>query len=111
MSGLHKVLLVALLLLAALFGWGFRHNLPVMFIAAMPPLLLAIALVLRLRSAAFWASVFALGWFSYGVMEAWTQSGQARLYSLAILALSLVVIAASSWAGMRARFGPKPPSA
>ena len=105
MSRSQRIMLPALLLLAAVFGWGFRHNTGVMLFAAMPPLLLAIALGLRIRAATFWSGVFALFWFSYGVMEAWTQSGVARALALAILALALLIVIASSWSGMRARFG------
>ncbi len=107
MSRGHRLILAALLLLTALFGWGFRHNIGLMLFAAMPPLLLAIALLLRIRSAAFWAGVLALGWFSFGVMEAWAQAGVARGYALAILVLALVVIIGSSWGGLRARFGAR----
>ena len=106
MSRSHRLLMVALLLLSALFAWGFRGSNPaVLIFAAAPPLLIAIALVLRMRSAAFWAGVFSLGWFSYGVMEAWTLAGSARGFALGVVALSLVIVAASSWGGMKARFG------
>lgn len=105
MSRSQRLLFVALILLAALFAWGFRGNPAALIFAAGPPLLVAMALVLRFRSAAFWAGVFSLGWFSYGVMEAWTLSGGARAYALSIVMLSLVIVGASSWGGMKARFG------
>ncbi len=105
MTASKRLLFIALLLLAALFAWGFRSNPATLIFAAGPPFLIALALVLRFRSAAFWAGVFSLGWFSYGVMEAWTLSGGARTYALAIVALSLVIVGASSWGGMKARFG------
>ena len=110
MSASHRILLAALLLIAGVFAWGFRDSPPVLAFAAMPPLLLAAALSLRIRTAAFWAGVFALGWFSYGVMEAWTLDGPARTYALAIAALAIVVVFASSWDGMRGRFGRRPDS-
>ncbi|MGY0506023.1 DUF2069 domain-containing protein [Luteimonas sp. e5] len=105
----RHLLLVALLLLAALLAWGFRGQPLVAAFAALPPALIAAALAMGLRSAGFWAGVFALGWFSYGVMEAWTLHGTARLYALGILALSLVIVIASSWAGLKARFGRNTP--
>ena len=105
MSRSQRLLMVALLLLAALFAWGFRASPATLIFAAAPPLLIAIALILRLRGAGFWAGVFSLGWFSYGVMEAWTLAGGARAYALAIVALALIIVGASSWDGMRARFG------
>ena len=111
MSRSHRLLMIALLLLAALFAWGFHDAPATLIFAAAPPLLTAIALVLRLRSAAFWAGVFSLGWFSYGVMEAWTLAGSARAYALAVVALSLVIVGASSWGGMKARFGKRESSA
>ena len=111
MSRSHRLLAIALLLLAALFAWGFRAQLGVQLFIALPPLMLAVALWLRIGTAAFWAGVFALGWFSYGVMEAWTLSGSARVFALTIVALSLVIVGASSWGGMKARFGKRGASA
>lgn len=111
MSQNHRWLMIALLLLSAIFAWGFRTSPATLIFAAAPPFLIAIALVLRMRSAAFWAGVFSLGWFSYGVMEAWTLSGPARIYALVIVALSLVIVGASSWGGMKARFGKREGSA
>ena len=106
-----RVLMVALLLLALLFGWGFHDRPAALIFSAGPPLMLAIALALGMRGAAFWAGVFALGWFSYGVMEAWTLTGTGRAFALGITALSLVIVGASSWGGMKARFGRKDASA
>ena len=48
MSGADRLMGAALMLLAALFGWGFRDNLPVQLFAALPPLMLAIGLALTL---------------------------------------------------------------
>ena len=111
MSRAHRVLALTLLLLAALFAWGFRDRLGLAVFAGGPPVLLAIAVLLRLRGAALWAGIFALGWFSYGVMEAWTLTGTGRAFALGITALSLVIVGASSWSGMKARFGRKDASA
>src|SRR3546814_15249629 len=74
---------------------------------ALPPLL-ALAGVLRggtvAAKSAFWAGVLALFWFSHGVMIAWSHPDQAG-WAWAEIALSLVVIVAGSWPGLRARFG------
>lgn len=108
MTGAHKTVLVSLLGIATLYTLGFQgHWLRVSF-NALPPLLFAAAIALRVRTATFWASIMALFWFSYGVMEAWAWQGSARLYALGITALSIVVIVAGSWAGLIARFGKKP---
>ena len=105
MTASHRILTAGLLLLAGVFAWGFRDDPPVLAFAALPPLMLAAAVALRIRGAGFWAGVLALGWFSYGVMEAWTLGGQARGYALAITMLAVVIVLAVSWDGMRARFG------
>ena len=99
-----------LLLIAGVFAWGFRANPPILIFAAMPPLLLAAGVSLRIRGATFWAGVFGLGWFSYGIMEAWTLGGPSRAYALAIVVLAIAAIFASSWDGLRARFGRRPDS-
>ena len=104
MSRSQRILLPALLLLAAVFGWGFRHNTGVMLFAAMPPLLLAIALGLRIRAATFWSGVFALGWFCHGVMLAWSRA-DGRAYALGEVLLALGIVAATSWPALQARFG------
>ncbi len=105
MSGPKRLVLVSLLGLAALFAFGFRHQPATLAFATLPPLLLAGALALKMKSAAFWASVLALFWFSYGVMEAWTLRGGAQGYAWGIVLLSLMVIFAGSWDGLIARFG------
>ena len=45
------------------------------------------------------------------ISEAWTLSGSARVFALTIVALSLVIVGASSWGGMKARFGKRGASA
>ncbi|RMH89475.1 DUF2069 domain-containing protein [Lysobacter pythonis] len=108
MSGAHRLLVVALIALAALFALGFRGQPVTLAFASLPPALLAAAILLGMRSAPFWASVFALGWFSYGVMESWTMAGHARAYALGIAVVAVAIILAGSWAGLMAKFGPKP---
>lgn len=105
-SRADRVLVVALLALAVLYvAWFAPAPDPwaALVVFAVPPVLLAIAGWRRYRSAAFWAGVFALAWFSHGVMVAWTRAPE-RGYALAEVALALVVVVASSWPGLRARF-------
>jgi uncharacterized membrane protein len=99
----------ALLALGLLYVAWFhddRHAVAALLVFALPPLLLAVPAWRGGRRAAFWAGVLALFWFSHGVMVAWTRPGEALLAWLEI-ALSLLVIGASSWAGLRARFGKR----
>ena len=106
-GGARIVLIVALLGLAALYALWFRddrHRVAALLVFAVPPLLLAFGAIAGRATARFWAGVFALGWFSHGVMSAWAHAGT-RGYALAGIALSLVVVFASNAAGLRARFG------
>jgi uncharacterized membrane protein len=67
------------------------------------PMLPAVILLLRRhRTAAFWGGVAALFLFCHGVMEAWA-TPTARVPALAEVALSVMLILASSWDGVRAR--------
>ncbi len=100
-----RVLVGALLVLGALFvAWfaGDPRPLAALSVFALPPLLLAVARWRGHRKAAFWAGVLALGWFSHGVMVAWTRPAE-RGFALAEVALALVIVVASSWPGLRAR--------
>lgn len=101
-----RVLVAALLALAALFAAWFAPT-PDPWVAlavfAVPPAILALAHWRGRRSAAFWAGVLALAWFSHGVMVAWTRPPERGL-ALAETGLALVVVVASSWPGLRARF-------
>lgn len=110
MSRAERTAFAALIGISVLFALGFRGSWASLAFSALPPLLLAIAVAIRARTATFWASILALFWFSYGVMEAWTLSGSPQAYALGITVLSLVVIFAGSWAGLMARFGKKPPA-
>lgn len=105
------VLCMALLALTALYlGWfaGDRDRLAAWLVFALPPLLLA-PLVWRGARARFWAAVFALGWFSHGVMSAWSHPGT-RALALAEIALALLVIGAASGPGVVARFARDKPA-
>lgn len=68
-----------------------------------PAVLLAI---LRHPHAGFWGSVAALLYFCHGVMEAWTDP-EARPLALLEAGLSVWLIVAASWDGMKARFRRK----
>ena len=101
-----RFLVVALLALCALFTAWFLDDprrWAALAVFALPPLALAVARLRGARRAAVWAGVFALGWFSHGVMVAWTRAPE-RGFALAEIVLALAVVAASSWPGLRARF-------
>jgi uncharacterized membrane protein len=105
-----RLLMFALLALAVLFGlWYMRgaHALAALVVLVLPPLLLAIAAWRGWARAGFVGGVFALFWFSHGVMLAWSEPSQ-RAFALIEVLLALVVVYASSIDGMRARFGRKP---
>lgn len=105
----RTVMVVALVLLAALYAFWFAHDAhPVVawLVFALPPALLAIAAARGRRTAGFWSGVFALLWFSHAVMVAWTRPPE-RGFAFAAIVLSLVVIFAASIPGLRARFANK----
>jgi len=107
----RNVLLLALMGLAALYAVWFsddRHWLAAQGVFTAPPLALAIALRLGWRKAGFWSSVLALGWFSHGVMSAWSHP-ENRVLALVAIALSLLVIFTASLPGLRARFSRRHP--
>ena len=80
---------------------------PTTALFALPIVPALVLSLLRHRRAAFWGSVAALLYFSHGVMDAW-DGGQTRVLALVEAALSIWLILASSWDGMRARFAKKP---
>ena len=103
----RRVLGIALLALAALYTAWFhddRHAAAALLVFALPPLVLAVPAWRGGRRSAFWAGVFALFWFSHGVMTAWAHPEEALLAWTEIV-LALAVIGASSWSGLQARFG------
>lgn len=68
------------------------------------PILPAVLLVIRRhRRGPFWGAVAALLYFSHGVMEAYA-APEARWLGLIEAALSVWLIVAASWNGLRARF-------
>lgn len=98
------VLAVALLALAALFGYWFLRdgNALLAAVVGLPPLLLALLLKPFPRVAGFCAGVLALAWFSHGVMIAWSDPAQ-RWLALAETALAVVVVFAANADALRAR--------
>lgn len=109
MNRQRPTLLLALIALAALYTYWFLHDkhwLATQLVFTAPPLLLAIALRLGWQRAPFWAGVFALFWFSHGVMSAWTHR-ETALFAWAEIVLSLLVVTLASLPGLRARFGKR----
>lgn len=71
------------------------------------PLLPSLLLLIRKKpSAVFWGGVAALLYFCHGVAESWTVA-EARPLALLEVALSVWVIVAGSWDGMRSRFSKR----
>lgn len=102
----RPILVAALLALVALFAawFGGRREYVAFVLFALPALAFAIAALRRRRTAGFWSGVFALLWFSHGVMVAWTRPGE-RAYAWIEVLLALVVVAVASIPGLRSRFG------
>lgn len=98
--------LPALSLLYALWYRGDKHYTAVLLVFVLPPLLLMLGVMLGRAKAAFWAGVFGLFWFSHGVMAAYSRPAEAPQAWTEIL-LALVIVLASSWPGLRGRFGNK----
>jgi uncharacterized membrane protein len=104
MSLSTRLLVGGLLALAALYVFWFNANpWPAMAVFAGPPLLLAALCWNGANKPAFWAGLLALGWFSHGVMVAWSRPEERELAQIEIV-LSLVVVLAASLPGLRARF-------
>ena len=105
----RRVLITALIALTGLYLLWFGA-LPTpwaaLLVFALPPAVLAMAALRGWRQAGFWAGVLALGWFSHGVMVAWTRAPE-RLFAVTEILLALVVVFAASIPGMRARFSRK----
>ena len=73
MSLATRVLIGGLRGLAALFVFWFIGEPVALAVFAGPPLLLAALNWTGGNRPAFWAGLFALGWFSHGVMVAWSR--------------------------------------
>lgn len=107
MKSARAVLLVSLLALVALYGFWFQQKPVALAVFALPVALLAIAVGAQRRTAGFWSALFALLWFSHGVMVAWTRAPE-RGFALLELALAVVVVFAASIPGMQSRFAKRP---
>lgn len=102
----RRVLIVALIALTGLYlMWfsGTPTQWAALLVFALPPAALAMAALSGWRQAGFWAAVLALGWFSHGIMVAWTRAPE-RVFAMIEIVLALVVVFAASVPGMKARF-------
>ena len=109
MTTARKILAFALFALSVLYSVWFhddKHRLAAMIVFTLPPLLLLVGVLLGNAKAAFWAGVFGLFWFCHGVMLAYSDA-DARVYAWIEIVLSIVIIVASSWSGLSAKFGKK----
>ncbi|MGH8025249.1 MAG: DUF2069 domain-containing protein [Pseudoxanthomonas sp.] len=109
MKASRLVLALSLFALSVLFSLWFHDSklrIAAMVFFTLPPLLLLVGVLRGNAKAAFWAGVLGLFWFSHGVMEAYTLAAE-RAYALTEVALAVLIIMASSWPGVSARFGKK----
>ncbi len=96
--------LAALALLYLAWFAGSRHFMAALLVFVLPLALLFVGVARGSAKAAFWAGVLGLLLFCHAVMTAWSEPGQ-RGFALAATALSVGLVFASSWPGLRARFG------
>jgi uncharacterized membrane protein len=102
----RRLLIAALIALTGLYLLWFGATpspWTALLVFALPPAALAMAGLRGWRQAGFWAGVLALGWFSHGIMVAWTRAPE-RLFAIAEIVLALVIVFAASYPGMRSRF-------
>jgi uncharacterized membrane protein len=106
-----RILMIAALLgLVALYALWFHKDddrIAALLVFALPPLVLAIGALARRATARFWAGVFALCWFSHGVMVAWAHADQ-RAFALIEIALALIVVFTANATGLLAKFRKRP---
>ena len=104
---MNRFALPGCLLALSLSYAGWMHKDPdavaALLVFAGPPLLLAALAARRWRHAGYSASVLALGWFSHGVMSAWSNRDTAALAALEIV-LALIIVLLVSLPGLQARF-------
>ena len=106
MSAMRVWLLASLVALALLYAAWFRHEPVALLVFGLPPAVLALLVRRGSARAAFFAGVFALLWFSHGVMVAWTRAPE-RGYALGAVALAVAIVWFASLPGLRARFGAR----
>lgn len=110
-SPVRWTLIGSLLVLGGMFcawfwpaaGWP-KRDVVALVVFAVPPLWLAVAQLAGARTAAYWAGVLGLMWFSHGIMVAWTRPPE-LIFALLETALALVVIFSANMPGLRGRFG------
>jgi uncharacterized membrane protein len=105
----RRVLITSLIALTGLYLLWFGATpspWAALLVFALPPAVLAMAALRGWRKAGFWAGVLALGWFSHGIMVAWTRAPE-RMFATAGIVLALVVICAANMPGVRARFSKR----
>ncbi|MEO6171628.1 MAG: DUF2069 domain-containing protein [Arenimonas sp.] len=73
---------------------------------SLPLIPVSILILMKHRTFAFWGGTLALFYFSHGVMEAWTLHERWPL-GVGEAVISVWVIMAASWDGMKARFTKK----
>lgn len=73
---------------------------------ALPLIPICILILVKHRTFAFWGGAFGLFYFSHGVMEAWTVR---EIWPLGLgeAIISVWVIMAASWDGIKSRFAKK----
>ncbi|HMB55738.1 MAG TPA: DUF2069 domain-containing protein [Arenimonas sp.] len=76
----------------------------VAFLFSLPILPAAILVVLRHRQAGYWGGIAALLYFCHGISETWAQPSSWPL-ALTETGLSLWIILAANWSGLRAKLG------
>lgn len=105
----RPLLAIALFALSVVFSLWFhddKYRLAAMLVFTLPPLLLLVGVLRGSAKASFWAGVFALFWFSHGVMVAYARPPE-RVFAWLEILLAIVIVLASSWSGLSARFGKK----
>ena len=100
------VLLQLLAILYALWFYGDRQYTLALLVFSLPPIVLMIGVMARRRTAAFWAGVLALFWFSHAVMVAWADPVKAKFAWVGIV-LSIGIVLATSWPAFAKRYGRK----
>ena len=99
---LARVTAILLLLIAVLYWYGMRPDMGAVSVFAIPALVMSVLVFLRWRVANLLAGMFALLWFSHGVMIAFVDA-QHRWWALGIVLLSVLVVFCVSWVGLKVR--------